>query len=54
MKQWLAEGEEHQVMDALRHWLAGDWLMPFVRPEQFEQNVLDWLEPLPNGPLPFR
>lgn len=44
MKQWLAEGKERQVMDALRHWLASDWLMPFEHREQFEQSVLDWLE----------
>lgn len=44
MKQWLAEGKERQVMDALRHWLASDWLLPFEQREQFEQSVLDWLE----------
>lgn len=47
MQQWLAEGKDRQVMDALRHWLASDWLMPFERRQQFEQSVLDWLESAP-------
>ncbi|MGX1174371.1 J domain-containing protein [Pseudomonas sp. R151218B TE3479] len=44
MQQWLAEGRDRQVMDALRVWLASDWLLPFERRQQFEQSVLDWLE----------
>jgi len=44
MQAWLAEGKERQVMDALRHWLASDWLLPFERRDQFEQSVLDLLE----------
>jgi hypothetical protein len=44
MKQWLAEGKERQVMDALLHWLGSDWLMSFEHREQFGHRVLDWLE----------
>ncbi|MEH6350672.1 J domain-containing protein [Pseudomonas sp. 3JA] len=44
MKQWLAKGKDRQVMDALRLWLVSDWLLPFERRQQFEQDVLDWLE----------
>ena len=44
MQQWLAEGKGRQVMDALRHWLASDWLLPFERRQQFEESILDWLE----------
>ncbi|WP_417696596.1 J domain-containing protein [Pseudomonas sp.] len=44
MQQWLAEGKDRQVMDALSLWLASDWLLPFERRQQFEQNILDWLE----------
>ncbi|MEN2396516.1 J domain-containing protein [Pseudomonas halotolerans] len=44
MQQWLAEGKDRQVMDALRLWLASDWLLSFERRQQFEQSILDWLE----------
>lgn len=44
MQQWLAEGKDRQVWDALRLWLASDWLLPFERRQQFEQSILDWLE----------
>ena len=47
MQQWLAEGKEPQVLDALRHWLASDWLLPFARRQQFDQQVLEWLEAAP-------
>lgn len=47
MQQWLAEGKDRQVVDALRVWMASDWLMPFERRQQFEQRVLDWLESAP-------
>ena len=48
MQEWLAEGKERQVVDALRDWLASDWLLPFERREQFEQNVLDLLDGAPH------
>ncbi|MDO7898348.1 J domain-containing protein [Pseudomonas citrulli] len=47
MEQWLAEGKERQLMDALRHWLNSEWLVPFEHRQQFEQCVLDWLESAP-------
>ncbi|MCI8210012.1 heat-shock protein [Pseudomonas sp. S25] len=47
IQQWLDEGKERQVLDALRIWLASDWLLPFERRQQFEQRVLDWLESAP-------
>lgn len=47
MQQWLVEGKDRQVMDALRLWLASDWLVPFEHRQQFEQNVLEWLESAP-------
>ncbi|WP_263260589.1 J domain-containing protein [Pseudomonas sp. RIT-PI-S] len=47
MQQWLAEGKDRQVLDALRVWLASDWLLPFERRQQFEQDVLGWLESAP-------
>lgn len=48
MQQWLAEGKERQVVEALRHWLASEWLLPFERRQQFDQWVLDWLEDAPD------
>lgn len=47
MKAWLAEGKDREVMGALRLWLASDWLQPFERREQFEQDLLHWLESAP-------
>lgn len=44
MQQWLAEGKDRQVVDAIRLWLASDWLLPFERRQQFEHHILDWLE----------
>lgn len=44
IRQWLVEGQDRQVMNALRVWLASEWLLPFERRQQFEHNVLDWLE----------
>jgi hypothetical protein len=44
IRQWLVEGKDREVMDALRLWLASDWLLPFERRQQFEQDILDWLE----------
>lgn len=48
MQQWLTDGKERQVVDALRHWLASEWLLPFERRQQFEQWVLEWLEDAPD------
>lgn len=53
MQQWLAEGKESEAFDALRHWLASDWLLPFERRRQFEQHVLAWLESAPQWSLAF-
>ncbi|MDD2050676.1 J domain-containing protein [Pseudomonas putida] len=48
MQQWLTEGKDRQVLDALQHWLASAWLLPFERRQQFEQDLLDWLESAPH------
>lgn len=53
MQQWLAEGKEPQVLEALGHWLVSDWLLPFERRQQFEQQVLQWLESAPQWSLAF-
>lgn len=53
MGQWLDEGRERQVVDALRHWLASEWLLPFERRQQFDQHVLEWLESAPNWSAAF-
>lgn len=47
MREWLAEGHERPVFEALQLWLASDWLLPFDRRQQFEQDVLEWLEGAP-------
>lgn len=39
MQQWLAEGKDRQLVDALRVWMASDWLIPFERRQQFEQST---------------
>jgi hypothetical protein len=44
MQQWLADGKDRQVLEALRHWLASDWLIPFANRQQFEHSVFEWLE----------
>lgn len=48
MLHWLADGKEKQVLDALRDWLASDWLISFESRQQFEQDVLAWLERAPH------
>ncbi|WP_338496146.1 J domain-containing protein [Pseudomonas sp. WP18] len=48
MAQWLVEGKERQLMEALRHWLSSEWLVPFEHRQQFEQCVLDWFESAPS------
>ncbi|RMR07958.1 hypothetical protein ALP94_04486 [Pseudomonas savastanoi pv. glycinea] len=53
MQQWLSEGKERQVLDALRLWLSSDWLLPFERRQHFEQLVLDWLESAPEWSAAF-
>lgn len=45
--QWLAEGQEHQVIPAMRLWLASDELAALDSRQQFEQSVLGWLESAP-------
>ncbi|TFF35835.1 J domain-containing protein [Pseudomonas sp. RIT623] len=47
MQQWLADGQERQVIDALHLWLASEWLVALERREQFEQDLLAWLESAP-------
>lgn len=53
MQQWLAQGKEAEVLDALRQWLASDWLLRFERRQEFEQHVLQWLESAPQWSLAF-
>jgi NADH:ubiquinone oxidoreductase subunit 3 (subunit A) len=48
MQQWLADGKDRQVVDALRAWLASDWLVSFEHRQRFEQDVLAWLESAPH------
>lgn len=53
MQQWLADGRDREVMDALRVWLVSDWLLPFERRAQFEQRVLEWIESTSHTPHVF-
>jgi hypothetical protein len=44
IEQWLVEGHEPQVIQALRLWVSSDALASLESRQQFEQRVLDWLE----------
>lgn len=48
MQQWLAEGKDRQVLEGLKLWVASDWLLPFDRRQQFEQDVINWIEAAPD------
>lgn len=44
MYTWLEEGRDRDVLEAIGTWLASEWLMPFDRRADFEQQVLAMLE----------
>lgn len=44
MHAWLEEGRDREVLDAVRAWLTSEWLLPFDRRLEFEQQMVVLVE----------